>query len=144
MLNVQFTDRYGPDGPPSWLRGCHADCEAMGFVPVWFDFPGNTSQLRMAPNPQDERYRREWQEQHDARPHECDGYHFVKCPACNGTGRVSLLVSFTRVPRWLVKGARFMWDFRRGEMHPPQWSRWRRFSTLFKCAYLYDLGLRKP
>ena len=32
-MAIEFTDRYGGN-PPSWLRGCHDDCEAMGYVPV--------------------------------------------------------------------------------------------------------------
>jgi len=31
---IEFTDRYGSGSrPPSWLRGCHGDCEATGWVP---------------------------------------------------------------------------------------------------------------
>jgi hypothetical protein len=32
-LNIEFTDRYGAEGPPPWLFSCHGDCEAMGFYP---------------------------------------------------------------------------------------------------------------
>ena len=34
-MQVEFTDRYGGHAP-SWLRGCHGDCEAMGWVPLPF------------------------------------------------------------------------------------------------------------
>ena len=40
--NVEFTDRYGSAGPPSWLRGCHGDCEATGWIPAepeWYSCP---------------------------------------------------------------------------------------------------------
>ena len=40
--NVEFIDRYGSAGPPSWLRGCHGDCEATGWIPAepdWFHCP---------------------------------------------------------------------------------------------------------
>ena len=32
-MEIEFTDRYGGN-PPSWLRGCHGHCEAMGYYPV--------------------------------------------------------------------------------------------------------------
>lgn len=31
-MNVEFTDRYDGE-PPSWLRSCHGECEATGWVP---------------------------------------------------------------------------------------------------------------
>ena len=111
MLNVEFTDRYG-GYPPSWLRTCHGDCEAMGWVPI--------------------------QLQADAE--HPDGWRFMPCRACGGTGRVSWLVSLGRVPRWLWKGIRFMRWALPAEANPPEWGFLKRLRVALWCTYGADLG----
>jgi hypothetical protein len=129
-MSVEFTNRYG-GRPPSWLLSCHGPCEAMGFYPVRADdhqlTAVETSQIahRIAEGRVED-----------------DGWYFLRCPACRGTGRVSWLVTVGRVPRWTWRGLRFMWDCRRSEWHPPQWGIARRVWTLFKVAFLCDLGVR--
>ena len=49
---------------------CHGECEGTGWVPVKAD---------------DERYATAWAEAEAAKPTD-DGWHFVKCLDCNGTG----------------------------------------------------------
>ena len=124
MNDIEFTDRYG-GSPPSWLRGCHGDCEAMGYVPV----SRNNIELH-----------EEWKRAH-AQPHEeqCDGWHFVLCPDCKGTGRVSWAISVARIPRWLWKGARFIWTANRYPGKAPWQSRWQHYRTLLWAAYGADL-----
>ena len=90
MSAIQFTDRYGGN-PPSWLRACHGQCEATGYVPrrahsslepcgdssgKWLDEDGH-----------------------------CDGWHFERCEDCGGTGRAPWSATLARLPRWLALGA---------------------------------------
>ena len=68
----EFTDRYKALGiqyqDPETM--CPGDCEGIGYYPE-----SDTSNKL-------------WQEAH-AKPHKeaCDGYHFVKCGECGGTGK---------------------------------------------------------
>jgi hypothetical protein len=118
-MQIEFTDRYGPAGPPSWLRGCHGDCEAMGFYPT--------------------------QEPQYATLDE-DGWAWVRCQKCDGTGLCSWPETLRRLPRWVVRGFGFVAQLIR---HPemfrqpaPPW--WRRAWTAIQCTYLADLGLWRP
>jgi hypothetical protein len=82
--SIEFTDRYG-GRKVSWLRNCHC-CEAMGYSPQPAEMFASTDEWLDAP--------------------------FVVCPTCHGTARVSWFATVARVPRWLVKGARFAWSQR--------------------------------
>ncbi len=123
---MEFTDRYG-GRPPSWLRACHGECEAMGYVPV------------DKAHPIEGRWFELWLRAHDAEEHECDGWHFVKCPDCHGSGRVSWLRSVARVPRWLIKGARFIWTSRTYPGPMEGQSRWAFFRVQVWAAWGADL-----
>lgn len=124
-MNVEFTDRY--DGkPPSWLRGCHEDCEATGVVPI-------LGPPRVPPADR-------WMAAHVAAgDHDCDGWHFVTCLACAGTGRVAWFVTLARVPRWLWRGLAFMRWGLRADVHPPEWGFWKRFRVTFYACYGADI-----
>jgi hypothetical protein len=74
------TDRYAALGMPLPDREtvCQGQCEGIGWVPTKEHDPadgeGDWPTL--------------WAEAH-AMPHRepCDGWHFVKCPTCKGTGK---------------------------------------------------------
>lgn len=70
-MSIEFTDRYKALGIPypDVETMCLGQCEGIG----WFPENDETSAL--------------WQEAHAAKPHACDGWHFVKCPDCNGSGK---------------------------------------------------------
>lgn len=141
LTQIEFTDRYGGRAP-SWLRGCHGPCEAMGYVPVYQIIASDG--LPLDPNnDSDPRLVRQWNAAH-AELHEepCDGWHFVKCPDCGGSGRSSWLRTVALIPRWLTRGARFMPIALRKEAHPPEWPLRRRLWVTFKAAFLCDLGVR--
>jgi len=74
---IEFTDRYKALGIPypDPKTMCQGQCEGTGWVPVERDDP-------------DPVWRTLWEAAH-AKPHKepCDGWHFVKCPDCNGTGK---------------------------------------------------------
>lgn len=72
---IEFTDRYQALGIPypKLETMCLGQCEGTGFVPV------------MA-NDEDETFRSLWREAEEKSPSD-DGWHFVKCPDCNGTGK---------------------------------------------------------
>ena len=140
-MAIEFTDRYGGYAP-SWLRGCHADCEAMGYVPIFMASgveTKNHSDL-ISDSETNPAYIKAWKAAH-AEPHEelCDGWHFVKCPDCSGTGRVPWFVSVARVPRWLWKGITFYrWAMSR-EVSPPTWTYRDRLRNYLHAAFISDI-----
>jgi hypothetical protein len=72
VKSIEFTDRYEALGIPypGPATVCEGHCEGVGSYPE-HDI---TSPL--------------WQAAH-AQPHDepCNGWHFVKCPDCGGTGK---------------------------------------------------------
>lgn len=122
-MQVEFVDRYtgDPRGRPTAFNACH-ECEAMGW------------DITKEP-------------QAGAEPDE-DGYYWTHCKDCGGSGRVSVWRNLPRrLPRWLWKGLRFIWDTNVGynrACRAPWHTRRQHFALTFKCAYLVDLGLWKP
>lgn len=69
-MTIEFTDRYKGIPYPDPETMCEGDCEGIGYYP------------------EDDKENPLWIEAHKALHKEpCDGYHFVKCPDCNGTGQ---------------------------------------------------------
>lgn len=142
-MNVEFVDRYGEAGPPSWLRACFGQCEGTGRYPV---FDPATPLRRGDCRPKDDltAYERRAIDLCKRRTGvEADGWYFILCPDCHGSGRVSWPRTFARIPSWLVRGVRTMYEFRpSAPMHVPEWSYGRRLWLAFKVAFLCDLGMR--
>lgn len=113
-MQIEFTDRYGGN-PPSWLRGCHGPCEAMGYYP----------------------------DMKEGVP--IDDVEFVACPDCHGTGRVNWLATVARIPRWLWRGVRIVWEFNTNpDLKAPWMTPFGYVALTLKIAFLADLGLWKP
>jgi hypothetical protein len=125
-MDIGFVDRYGGN-TPSWLRGCHGDCEAMGYYPVKFKEiqPGLTAYEVEQVKLQIERQGKT-----------SDGWCFIKCPDCHGTGRVSWLVTIARIPQWFCKGVKFCFT---SHANREDWSWWRNFKVRFVCAFVLDI-----
>jgi len=72
---MQFTDRYQALGMPYPHPDtmCKGQCEGTGWVPV------NADET-------DPVFRGLWQEAEAESPSD-DGWHFVQCPDCGGTGK---------------------------------------------------------
>ena len=134
MTDIVFTDRYGGN-PPSLLTVCPGQCEGMGCYPSNdpSEWPEGT-RLPGTPEP-------------DGTPD--DGWRFIRCEECGGTGRVSMWRGLTRLPREWRRGAAFIrtsWNFYDGEYEPDEWPHaWKmkhrpmyRFWHLFKIAYVDD------
>jgi hypothetical protein len=119
MTTIEFTDRYGGN-PPAWIRSCH-ECEAMGGYfetcneNLWCQRPSDHNNLTF------------------------DGWHVLRCSACNGTGRVPWYVSVARIPRWIVKGLRFFDQMARPRYRASHMTQGQHIWLVFKCAFVYDL-----
>lgn len=75
-VKLVFVDRYSATGTPRPEREtvCRGQCEGMGVVPV-------------APDDMSQPWRRLWLEKEKKNGPSEDGYHFVTCPTCGGSGR---------------------------------------------------------
>ncbi len=73
-MEIEFTDRYQALGIPypDPKTMCKGQCEGTGIVPVPKD-------------DMEEPFRTLWMEA-EVKEHSDDGWHFVKCPDCNGSG----------------------------------------------------------
>lgn len=73
-IEYEFTDRYQALGIPYPGPGtmCKGQCEGTGYVPI-------------AKNDDGQPWRDLWLKAEEKSPSD-DGYHFVVCPDCNGTG----------------------------------------------------------
>jgi hypothetical protein len=118
-MDVQFTDRYEALGmdPPSLLTVCRGQCEGDGVVPVFIDSPAANAELkrqgRTISKPADEtdpELVALWKAAEAEAPAD-DGWHFVTCPQCKGTGKRQ-----GRFPRLrnLPNVLRCQWRFFRG------------------------------
>jgi len=100
MSEFEFTSRYG-DGPlPDPDTMCPGQCEGLGFYPqTWLDPSATREEIHAWYDChlrghgflafwrilwQTRALRFAWQE-----ATRCDGYHFIKCPTCGGTGKAS-------------------------------------------------------
>lgn len=74
-FKIEFTDRYKALGIPypDPKTMCQGQCEGTGVVPISADET-------------EEPYRTLWLEA-EAKEHDEDGWHFIKCQDCNGTGK---------------------------------------------------------
>lgn len=136
---IIFTDRYGGN-PPAWLRSC-LECEAMGCSPepcyadpqpTGYTDDGTRAttieqQTQPCPRPA-EHHQADW-----------DGWHFLRCRECAGTGRVPWYVSVARIPRWIGKGVAFCWQMSDRRYQPVHMSRAANLWLVFKCAFVYDV-----
>lgn len=79
---IEFTDRYQALGIPypDPKTMCKDQCEGTGWVPHCKGGDLKTDD--------DKIYDTLWDEAHKkAGEHDCDGWHFVTCPTCKGTGK---------------------------------------------------------
>ena len=84
---MEFTDRYQAMGIPypGPETMCLGDCEGTGVVPIQFNRPGDALTLIEVAG-KDNRYREAWDTAEAKNPSD-DGWHFVACRDCQGTGK---------------------------------------------------------
>lgn len=91
-VELYFTDRYKELGIPlpNPKTMCRGECEGIGFIPVYlkegdrqYDNEGRCHCTEDAE--EDERLIKRWHEAEEKEPTK-DGWHFVVCPDCEGTG----------------------------------------------------------
>ena len=86
-MKIEITDRYEALGipRPDPETMCEGQCEGIGWIPVYM----NTENIKGSLSRDDEKDPQlitAWQEAEKIKPTD-DGWHFVKCPDCNGTGK---------------------------------------------------------
>lgn len=92
MSDIEFTDRYDALGidPPSLFTVCRGQCEGVGAVPVFIDTPAAAARRRedgvKSADETDPELIALWRAAEAESPAE-DGWHFVTCPQCKGTGK---------------------------------------------------------
>jgi hypothetical protein len=75
-MNIEWTDRYGGNYPnPATM--CNGDCDGMGCYPHSINDPSSTDHERA----EIARIQADLGVEHD-------GWYFVRCPTCNGTGKM--------------------------------------------------------
>lgn len=87
---IHFMDRYSALGidPPSPETVCKGHCEGTGVIPIYMKEgdPRTSPKLARGPDEDDPELIRRWREAEKEEPSD-DGYHFVTCPDCEGTGK---------------------------------------------------------
>lgn len=86
---IEITDRYQALGipRPNPETMCQGDCEGTGWYPV-YDQRGDTREGGSNVYPRNDNTEAEtaaWDAAEAEHPAD-DGWHFIKCPDCNGTG----------------------------------------------------------
>lgn len=87
-MKTQFTDRYQALGIPypDPKTMCQGQCEGTGYVPHKHTKLAKLDPVRAVEDPSDVIFDKLWEEAEKVKPTD-DGYHFVKCPDCDGTGK---------------------------------------------------------
>jgi hypothetical protein len=87
---IEGTDRYGNSGPDPETM-CDGQCEGFGRYPAKFN--DIQASLNASLNQKNVREAAAWVMAHEAlgahTDGECDGWHFILCPTCLGTGRAA-------------------------------------------------------
>lgn len=114
---IEFTDRYGGGRGPSLWTICPGQCEGMGSVPIYCK-DGDTRELAQDSIIQeitrdgDAAYMEAWREAEAKCPTD-DGWHFVICPVCKGTGKTRGIVPRARQ---IMRTLGSKWEFARGHV----------------------------
>ena len=88
--SIQFVDRYdalGMDKPdPDTM--CNGQCEGTGYIPIFNpECPNKGNCYPTDTTPLEPAILVLWRAAEAENPTD-DGYHFIKCPDCNGTGKI--------------------------------------------------------
>lgn len=93
---MDFTDRYQALGMryPDPLTVCNGECEGTGVVPVFMDTAaaaqfrgeGAADNTAKSPDETDPELVELWKQAESLQPAD-DGWHFVRCPTCKGSGK---------------------------------------------------------
>lgn len=87
---MEYTDRYQALGMPypELATMCRGQCEGTGWVPVCGPHALGAMMIRRGQVDRDRRLEDAWIAAHALEhPEPCDGWHFVQCPDCKGTGK---------------------------------------------------------
>lgn len=86
IVDWQFTDRYEALGipRPDPTTVCHGDCEGTGAVPIYVDKP--ELNISYKPSTEIDSYYLDLWHKAELLNSTDDGWHFVICKDCQGTG----------------------------------------------------------
>lgn len=86
-IELEITDRYKANGIPyPDPRTCCPECDGMGISPFYMKEHDKNAELDYDMEPFGEPYLSMYLKAEEEHPTE-DGYHYLKCIACNGTGK---------------------------------------------------------
>lgn len=97
-MKIELTDRYHALGIPypDPQTMCKGQCEGIGYYPVKENEVENVYEVKMWSREHEKtcnnirwRIKRLFTKYWRDAFRECDGWHFIKCPDCNGTGNSS-------------------------------------------------------
>jgi hypothetical protein len=131
---IEFTDRYEGIGQPHPWRYCRGACEATGVVHV------PVPELQPGPavvTEEDPRLLARARQQHaEMGDHECDGWHFVTCPDCNGTRLASWPTAIRATPSLIRRDLRFLWQHGITQYSRPQhWTRRKQLAVVLGVIF---------
>jgi hypothetical protein len=139
LTTIKFTDRYEGIGRPHPWRYCRGACEATGVVPVQIPEVDRGPDATLAVEDNAELLARARAQHAEMGDHECDGWHFVTCPDCNGTRLASWPTSIRAIPGLIRRDLRFFWQHGVIQFSRPQhWSRRRQLATILRVIARRD------
>lgn len=113
---IEFVDRYG-GVYPSPLTVCAGPCEGMGCYPVqghdplpaYFEkYPHMLASHVMSMHELTDYERGEVEQAIEDDGQQEDGYYFIRCGDCGGTGKIPLWLGIWRLPKVLGRSCRFV------------------------------------
>ncbi len=78
---MEFTTRYGKGAGPDPKTMCEGQCEGLGRYPQQNGDPDATAYER-------EQWLKEHEDSKWDKENGCDGWHFIICEECKGTGKI--------------------------------------------------------
>lgn len=87
-LEIEPVDRYEGIGYPDPATVCDGECEGLGVIPVYMRAGDKRIGGAFPEDETDPDLVAVWEKAENDSPAE-DGWHFVQCPVCKGSGKLA-------------------------------------------------------